>query len=97
MTRTVDGEKHREAHEPYQYMERTVLSARKSDVVRLEFFKFHSIRSVIIAKLRMKNNQIITGEYKIVTRNDANFIPITMIKVLLLNTKQSNLNKSIEK
>ena len=98
VTRGIDREKHRATHKTYQDTEDTVELTRDFDTVRSNIFNFHSIRSVIIAKLRTKSNQTITMyKYKIDTGNAGKLIPIKMFKVLFPNTKIANLSPLIRK
>ena len=61
-------------------------------------FQFHSIRSIIIAKLKTKTNQRTeVCEYRIDASSDGNLMPIRMLKVLYPNTKLIDLNKSVDK
>ena len=53
------------------------------DVVRLTVFNFHSITSVIIAKIK----KVDTSDCKIDTGSDDQLMPISMYKMLFLYTK----------
>ena len=68
------------------------------DAIRSAIFNYHSVRSVIIEKLRTKSSQIKTiCEYKIDSGRNGNLIPIKMLKVFLPDTEIADLNKSIDK
>ena len=68
VTREVDREKYRVVHEIYQDTGETVVPTRNFDMVRWIIFNFHSIRSVIIAKLGTKSIQVKAHMYKKIDR-----------------------------
>ena len=68
------------------------------DMVRSKVINFHSMQSIIIAKLKSKNSQITElCEHEIDTGGDGNVMPIRRFKVLYLNLKIMDLNKSLDK
>ena len=63
-------------------------------MVRFKVFNVHIIRSVIIAKLTMKNSQKNPAicEYKIDTGSHCNLMPINMFKVFFPKMTVKDLN-----
>ena len=61
-------------------------------------FNFHSIPSVIIAKLRTKSSQRAEiCKYKTDTGSDGNLMPIKMFRMVFPYTNITDLNKSMDK
>ena len=74
------------------------VATQEFDVVRKKSFNFHSIRLVIIAKLKTKKQpKTHTCEYKIGTGSDGNLMPIRRYKVLFLHANISQPKQSINK
>ena len=68
------------------------------DVVRSKVFKFHSIRSVLIAKLKIESNQTLEMcKFKLDTESNCNLMQIVMYKTLFLQTNINEVYKSINR
>ena len=100
LSRDTDREKCRTIHNMCQDAEDREVSTKYFDRVRSKTFNFYSVRSVIITKLRLRNNKnILMCKCKINTGSDSNLMPIKMFKVLFHtpNTwfKQDHMQKNI--
>ena len=68
-------------------MMRTKRSTQEVGVVRTKVLNFHSITSVIIAKLKTVSSQKVdTCKYKIDRGSDDDLMPLTMYKMLFPHT-----------
>ena len=68
------------------------------DIVRSNIFNLHSIRSVILAKLKQKrSNEVDRYGYKINRGSDGNLMSTRMYKALFLCANLNDLSKSISR
>ena len=91
------SKKNRAVYKTCQDAKETEVSRRDFVTVRLKIFNLHSLRLVKIVKVKTVSSQTTICELKIHTGNDGNLIPIRMFKLLFLDTKIADLNKSIGK
>ena len=77
LSRDTDREKCRTIHNMCQDAEDREVSTKYFDMVRSKTFNFYSVRSVIITKLRLRNNKnILMCKCKINTGSDGNMMSI---------------------
>ena len=90
-------EKHPAVLDMYQDTQKTEMATQEFDVV-LKFFSFHSVRPIIITKLKRKSNQRTeTCENNIDTSSYCNLMPFRMYIMLFLHTNITQLTKSMDK
>ena len=66
-------------------------------MVRSQMFNLHSIRSVVIAKLKQKVVKIETCKYKIDKSSDGTLMPIRMYKMFFPHTNINELKTPLTK
>ena len=86
----MEDKRHIAVHDMHLDDEDEEVSMQESDVVKSKVFNFHSIRSVIIAKVKQKAVKRNTCEYKTDTGSDDNLMPIRMYKMLY---SDANINE----
>ena len=76
----------------------TEVATQEFDTIISKVFNFHSIRSVLGAKLNMRSScRTDVYKYKIDTGNDGNLMPIKSYKMFFSCTNVNELNKFINK
>ena len=91
-----DDKRQRAIHNTCQDDGDREVTTQEFATVSSKVFYFHSIRSVIITKLKTKSSQKADRcEHKIDTGSDGNLLTTRMYKDLFLHTDINDLNKSI--
>ena len=91
-------EKYRKVHDTHQDLQEKEVSTEEFDCSKIIVFNFHSIQSIISAKLNTKTSQSNElCEYKIDTHGHGNLIPFRMFRALFSDKMIMDLNKSRDK
>ena len=92
-----DDNRWRVVQDTYQNNEETAVAIHEINLLRSKVFNLHSIRSVLIAKLKKTSSQKKKCLNKLHTGSDGNLMPIRMYKVPFLQTNIDEINKSRNK
>ena len=88
-----DNKRFRKIHNTCPDEEEEEVVTQEFDVIRSKFLNLHSIRSVIIAKLKTKSSKKVDAyQYKIDTDSNGNVMPIRMHEMLFLHRNINKLN-----